>query len=166
MGQHYMDPIQYMLGKDNESPVFIEVDAPIQDKDAVGIFNRITYTYADGCQIVLDGEAKDEKVAYIEGPKGKLFRNFKSDIPDLERKLAEFPEPPAQQIDFVDSVKNRTPFALNEENGHRSCTLINMGLIAMRLHRNLKFDPIKQEFIGDPEANSLINQPMRSPYIL
>jgi len=84
----------------------------------------------------------------------------------LERKLAEFPEPPAQQIDFVDSVKNRTQFALNEENGHRSCTLINMGLIAMRLHRNLKFDSIKQEFIGDPEANSLINQPMRAPYIL
>jgi hypothetical protein len=41
-----------------------------------------------------------------------------------------------------------------------------MGLIAMRLHRNLKFDPIKQEFIGDPEANNLINQPMRAPYIL
>ena len=46
MGQHYLDPIQYMLGKDNESPVYIEVDAPLQDKDAVGIFNRITYTYA------------------------------------------------------------------------------------------------------------------------
>jgi predicted dehydrogenase len=61
MGQHYMDPIQYMLGKDNESPVYIEVDAPVQDKDAVGIFNRITYTYADGCQIVLDGEAKTRK---------------------------------------------------------------------------------------------------------
>ena len=166
MGQHYLDPIQYMLGKDNESPVYIEVDAPVQDKDAVGIFNRITYTYADGCQIVLDGEAKDEKVAYIEGPKGKLYRNMQSDIPDLMKKLAEFPDPVMQQTDFVDSVKNRKKFALNEENGYRSCTLINLGLIAMRVHRNLKFDPINQVIVGDDEANRLMDQPMRAPYIL
>jgi predicted dehydrogenase len=166
MGQHYMDPIQYLLGKDDTSPVFIEVDAPVQDKDAVGIFNRITYTYADGCQIVLDGEGKDDKVAYIEGPKGKLFKNFKTDIPDLDRKLAEFPEPAAQQTDFVDAVKNRKTFALNEANGHKSCTLVNLGLIAMRVHRNLKFDPIKQEIVGDEEAKQLMDQPMRAPYIL
>ena len=166
MGQHYMDPIQYLLGKDDTSPIFIEVDAPVQDKDAVGIFNRITYTYADGCQIVLDGEGKDDKVAYIEGPKGKLYKNFKTDIPDLDRKLAEFPEPAAQQTDFVDAVKNRKTFALNETNGYRSCTLVNLGLIAMRVHRNLKFDPIKQEIVGDEEAKQLMDQPMRAPYIL
>jgi predicted dehydrogenase len=166
MGQHYMDPIQYLLGKDDTSPIFIEVDAPVQDKDAVGIFNRITYTYADGCQIVLDGEGKDDKVAYIEGPKGKLYKNFKTDIPDLDRKLAEFPEPAAQQTDFVDAVKNRKTFALNEANGYRSCTLVNLGLIAMRVHRNLKFDPIKQEIVGDDEAKQLMDQPMRAPYIL
>ena len=166
MGQHYMDPIQYLLGKDDTSPIFIEVDAPVQDKDAVGIFNRITYTYADGCQIVLDGEGKDDKVAYIEGPKGKLYKNFKTDIPDLDRKLAEFPEPAAQQTDFVDAVKNRKTFALNEANGFRSCTLVNLGLIAMRVHRNLKFDPIKQEIVGDEEAKQLMDQPTRAPYIL
>jgi predicted dehydrogenase len=166
MGQHYMDPVQYLLGKDDTSPIFIEVDAPVQDKDAVGIFNRITYTYADGCQIVLDGEAKDDKVAFIEGPKGKLYKNFKTDIPDLDRKLAEFPEPAAQQTDFVDAVKNRKTFALNEANGHKSCTLVNLGLIAMRVHRNLKFDPIKQEIVGDEEAKQLMDQPMRAPYIL
>jgi predicted dehydrogenase len=166
MGQHYMDPVQYLLGKDGTSPIFIEVDATVKDKDAVGIFNRITYTYADGCQIVLDGEGKDDKVAYIEGPKGKLYKNFKTDIPDLDRKLAEFPEPAAQQTDFVDAVKNRKTFALNEANGHKSCTLVNLGLIAMRVHRNLKFDPIKQEIVGDEEAKQLMDQPMRAPYIL
>ncbi|MFM6947373.1 MAG: Gfo/Idh/MocA family oxidoreductase [Aquirufa sp.] len=166
MGQHYIDPIQYFLGKDDTSPVYIEVDAPAQDADAVGTFRRITYTYADGCQIVLDGEAKDEKVAYIEGPKGKLFRNFKCDIPDFERKLAEFPDPVDQQTDFVDSVKNRKTFALNDQNGHKSCTVVNLGLIAMRLGRNLKFDPQTQQFVGDEEANRLIDQPMRAPYTM
>lgn len=166
MGQHYLDPIQYLLGKDHTSPTYIEVDAPVQDPDAVGTFRRITYTYADGCQIVLDGEGRDEGAAYIEGPKGKLFKGFKSDIPDLEKKLAAFPDPFPQQIDFVDSVKERKTFALNEQNGHRSCTIVNLGLIALRVNRNLTYDPIKQEILGDEEANRYIHQPMRGPYTL
>ncbi|MCE7066448.1 Gfo/Idh/MocA family oxidoreductase [Dyadobacter sp. CY326] len=166
MGQHYIDPIQYFLGKDDTSPVSVEVDAPQQHTEAVGTWRRITYTYADGCQIVLDGKAKDEKVAYIEGPKGKLFPNFQSDIPDLEKKLAAFPDPEPQVTDFVDAVKNRKKFALNEENGHRSCTIVNMGLAALRLGRSLKFDPEKQEFIDDEGANRLINQPMRGPWTM
>lgn len=166
MGQHYLDPIQYFLGKDDTSPISVEVDAPQQHTDAVGIWRRITYTYADGCQIILDGEAKDEKAAYIEGPKGKLYAGFKSDIPDLERKLAAFPDPAPQMTDFITSVKTRSQFALNEENGHRSCNIINIGLAALRLGRSLKFDPVKQEFIDDEGANRLINPVMRAPYAI
>ncbi|SFH26421.1 Gfo/Idh/MocA family oxidoreductase [Pedobacter insulae] len=164
MGQHYIDPIQYFLGKDNTSPVSVEIDAPQQHYDAVGTWRRITYTYADGCQIILDGAGTDTNVPYIEGPKGKLYPGFKSDIPDLDRKLAAFPEPPSQLTDFVECVKTRQKFALNEENGHRSCNLVNIGLIALRLGRSLKFDPIKQEFIDDEGANKLLNPVMRAPY--
>ncbi len=92
MGQHYLDPIQYFLGKDDTSPISVEIDAPQQHTDAVGTWRRIEYTYADGCKIILDGEGKDENVPYIEGPKGKLYPNFRSDIPDLEKKLAAFPD--------------------------------------------------------------------------
>lgn len=166
MGQHYIDPIQYFLGKDDTSPVSVEVDAPQQHTEAVGTWRRITYTYADGCQIVLDGEGKDENVAYIEGPKGKLYPNFKSDIQDFEKKLAAFPDPEPQVTNFVDAVKSRQKFALNEENGHRSCTIVNMGLIALRLGRSLKYDPVKQEFIDDEGANRLIDQPMRGPWTM
>jgi myo-inositol 2-dehydrogenase / D-chiro-inositol 1-dehydrogenase len=166
MGQHYLDPVQYLLGKDNTSPVSVEIDAPQQHPDAVGSWRRIVYTYADGCQIVLDGEGKDENAAYIEGPKGKLFPEFRSDIPDLKRKLASFPDPDPQATNFVESVKNRTTFALNEDNGHRSCTLVNIGLVALRLGRSLQFDPIKQIFINDEGANRLIDQPMRSDWTI
>ena len=62
MGQHYMDPVQYLLGKDDTSPVKIEVDAPQQHPDAVGIWHRIVYTYADGCQIVLVHPVGDQLV--------------------------------------------------------------------------------------------------------
>ena len=166
MGQHYLDPVQYILGKDDTSPVSVEIDAPQQHAEAVGTWRRITYTYADGCQIVLDGEGKDENVAYIEGPQGKLYPNFRSDIPDLERKLAAFPDPEPQVTDFLESVRDRKQFALNEDNGHRSCTIVNMGLIALRLGRSLKFDPDKQEFIDDEGANRLIDQPMRGPWTM
>ena len=154
MGQHYIDPVQYFLGKDDESPVSVELDAPQQHPDAVGTWRRIEYTYADGCKIVLDGEGNDD-VPYIEGPNGKLYPGFRSDIPDLEKKLAAFPDPEPQEIDFLKAVKERKKFALNEQNGYRSCTIVNMGLVALRLGRSLKFDPVKQEFIGDVGWNRL-----------
>ncbi len=164
MGQHYLDPIQYFLGKDHTSPVKVEVDADQQHPDACGTFRKIIYTYDDGCKIILDGEAKDESVAYIEGPEGKLFAGFKSTIPNLKEKLALLPDPVPQVTDFLESVKYRTPFALNESNGHRSCTIINLGKIALQLGRTLNFNPETQEFFGDDEANKMINPPMRAPW--
>jgi len=166
MGQHYLDPVQYFLGKDDTSPISAELDAPQQNMDAVGTWRKITYTYADGCKIILDGEGSVEGVPYIEGPKGKLYPGFKSDIPDLERKLADFPDPEPQVTDFIDAVKNRKKFALNEQNGYRSCTIINIGLAALRLGRSLKFDPVKQEFIDDEGANRLIFPPLRGPWTI
>ena len=163
MGQHYIDPVQYLLGKDDTSPVEIEVDAPQQHPDAVSSWRRIILRYADGCEIILDGEGKDQ-VAYIEGPEGKLYPHFESDIPNLERKLAQFPDPEPQMTNFETAVRQRSTFALNEANGHRSCTLVNLGKIAVRLGRNLKFDPDTQRFIDDEGANRLINPPMRAPW--
>jgi predicted dehydrogenase len=164
MGQHYLDPIQYFLGKDDTSPVKVEVDAEQQHYDACGTFRKITYTYADGCKIILDGEAKEANTPYIEGPEGKLFAGFKSTIPNLTEKIAAMPDPAPQVTDFLESVKYRTPFALNESNGFRSCTLINMGKIALQLGRSLDFDPDTLRFLNDDEANRLINPPMRSPW--
>jgi hypothetical protein len=164
MGQHYIDPVQYFLGKDHTSPVSVEVDAEQQHPDACGTFRKLTFTYEDGCKIILDGEAKEPNVPYIEGPHGKLFAGFKSDIPNLKEKLAMMPDPAPQVTDFLESVKYRTPFALNESNGFRSCTIINMGKIALQLGRSLKFDPVALSFINDDEANRMINPPMRSPW--
>jgi myo-inositol 2-dehydrogenase/D-chiro-inositol 1-dehydrogenase len=164
MGQHYMDPVQYFLNKDDTSPISVEIDAPQQHPDAVGTWRKITYTYADGCRIILDGEGKEENMPYIEGPKGKLYPGFKTDIPDLDRKLAAFPDPAPQITTFTESVKTRQKFALNEDNGFRSCTIVNMGLISLRLGRSLKFDPVKLEFIDDDAANRLIMPTMRAPY--
>ena len=167
MGQHYIDPVQYLLGKDDTSPVSVEIDAPQQHDDAVGTWRKIAYTYDDGCQIILYGEDNgDPNDAYIEGPGGKVYPNFVCDIPDWEKKLAEYPDPLPQQTDFIDCVRSRQKFALNEENGFRSATIVNMGAVALRLGRNLKFDPDKLLFVDDEAANRLIDQPMRYPWTL
>ncbi len=166
MGQHYLDPVQYLLGKDDTSPIKVEVDAPEQHYDAVGSWRRIEYTYADGCKIILDGENRDKDAAYIEGPNGKIFRGFKSDIPNLQSFLETLPDPEPQITTFTESVKTRKKFALNEMNGYHSSTIVNMGIVALQLGRTLHFDPVSQQFIDDEAANRLIHQPMRAPWSL
>lgn len=166
MGQHYLDPVQYLLEKDDTSPVEIEVDAPQQHPDAVGTWRRIVMRYADGCEIIFDGESKADRVPFIEGPEGKLYKGFESDVKGLKEKVDALPAPAPQITDFSEAVRTRQKFALNESNGHRSCTLVNLGTIAVRLGRNLKFDPVAQRFIGDEGANRLLQQPMRGPWHL
>jgi predicted dehydrogenase len=166
MGQHYLDPVQYILDKDGTSPVEIEADAPQQHPDAVGSWRRIWMRYADGCEIILDGEGRDKNAPFLEGPDGKLFRGFKSDIPNLGKKLAQFPDPLPQVTDFSEAVRQRKKFALNEANAHRSCTLVNLGKIAVQLGRKLTFDPVRQRFVGDEAANRLLDPPIRAPWYL
>jgi predicted dehydrogenase len=164
MGQHYLDPVQYILNKDDTSPSIVEVDAPQSHPDAVGSWRSIRLVYDDGCEIILDSQKKSGRQPFIEGPDGKLYKGFRSDIPDLLNKLKQFPDPEPMKTDFIAAVKTRRKFALNESNGHRSATLVNLAKIAVRLGRNLNFDPQKQVFINDVEANRLISQPMRSPW--
>ncbi len=165
MGQHYLDPVQYILGKDGEAPISVEIDADPQDSEAVGTWRRMEFTYADGCKIILLGDVPEpkEEIAYIEGPKGKIFKGFKSDIPDFRAKVDALPEPPAQNTDFHECVRTREKFALNERNGFWSCTIINMGITAHRLNRNLKFDSKTLKF-DDAEANALAHPVIRPPW--
>lgn len=166
MGQHYLDPVQYILGKDDELPISIEIDADPQDNDAVGTWRRITYTYKDGTTIVLDGENKDKDAAFIEGPEGKIFKGFKSDVTGFEQKVKELPEPEVQVTDFHQAIREKKKFALNENNGFNSCTLINLGKIAHRINQSLQFDPKKMKFIDNELANSLIYQKDREKWKL
>jgi myo-inositol 2-dehydrogenase/D-chiro-inositol 1-dehydrogenase len=166
MGMHYLDPVQFILDKDETSPIEVEADGPQQHPDACGSWRRVRLRYADGCEIILDGENRDAGAAFIEGPKGKLFRNFESDIPHLREKVASLPDPEPHPEDFSEAVRRRRKFALNERNGHRSATLVNLAKIAVRLGRKLRFDPDAQQFIGDNEANRYIDEPMRAPWHL
>jgi len=166
MGMHYLDPVQYLLEKDDTSPIEITAECPQQHPDACGRWHRVELKYADGCKIILDGELRDKNAPFIHGPEGKLYKNLESDIPGLKEKLATLPDPEPQVTDFSEAVRTRQKFALNEANGFRSCTLVNLAKIAVRLGRPLKFDPDKLLFINDEEANRFVRQPMRAPWHL
>lgn len=102
---------------------------------------------------------------YIKGPEGSLSKGFKSDIKGFEEKLKALPEPAPQITDFHQAVRERKKFALNEKNGFRSATIVNLGTIAHRSNKSFKFDP-KTFTIDEPEANKLIHQVSRKEWEL
>ena len=171
MGQHYLDPVQYLLNKDDTSPVEVEAYAPWPPHpDAVLLWGRVQMKYADGCKIILEScEWGDNQTAgqpYIEGPKGKVYQGFRTDPSDLKDAVASLPEPEPMVSDFNVSIKTRRKFGLNEENGNRSNMLVHLANAAIRTGRKLKFDPVAQRFVGDEETNRLVDQPMRAPWHL
>ena len=171
MGQHYLDPVQYILGKDDTSPVEVTAHAPWpQHPDAAGLWGWVEMKYEDGCRIIIEsgewGEMRTKDKPYIEGPKGKIYRGFRTDPPDLKDALPTLPEPEPMVTNFNESVKTRQKFALNEVSSHRSNILCQLPKIAIRTGRKLRFDPAALRFIGDEEANRLVDEPMRAPWHL
>ena len=70
-----------------------------------------------------------------------------------------------EKRDFLDAVKTRGQTLEDAEVGHRTSTLGHLGHIAIQLGRKLKFDPDKERFIGDDEANKMLALPPgRSPW--
>jgi predicted dehydrogenase len=191
MAQHYLDPLQYLLCKDETSPVRVDYVGPKQHPDVVGRFDRITLTYADGTEVILDGDeslkdepflrgsngvtvwpcrAPDGKVRTWTKPeeaKGQMFGMKDADGKDMNVRalLAELKEPEAQQTVFMDSVRTRKRFCLNEETGFRSATMFNLAIVAERLGRGFEFDPVSLRAKNDPAADRFLYQSMRQPWL-
>jgi len=191
MSQHYLDPLQYLLCKDETSPVKIEYKGPKQHPEVVGRFDRITYTYDDGTVIILDGDESLKDEPFITGSNGvtiwpvrlpngkvgswtnpgenkdKMFGMKDADGKDLDamKIVTDLPDPAPQQTDFIDSVRTRRKFCLNEETGFRSCTLANLAITAERLGRGFEFDPVALKAKDDPAADRFLYQSMREPWL-
>ena len=178
MAQHYLDPLQYLLCKDETSPVKVDYIGPKQHPEAVGRFDRITLTYADGTTVALDGDESLKGEPLLRGsnglcvyPKakgGKTLRLVDADGRELdaEKILAELPDPAPQVTDFMESVRTRKTFALNESNGFRSCTMFNLGIVAERLGRGFEFNPDTLHAVNDEAAERFLYQEdrMRDPW--
>jgi hypothetical protein len=66
---------------------------------------------------------------------------------------------------FLDCVKSRQRTVANPAVMHHSMTTVHAANICMWLKRSLKYDPVKEEFINDDEANRFRSRAMREPYV-
>lgn len=67
-------------------------------------------------------------------------------------------------VNFIDAVKGRTKPAAPIDIAVRTDTLCNLQLIAAKLRRKLRWDPEKEQFLKDDEANTMLDRPMRAPW--
>ncbi len=165
-GSHCVDLCQWAVGDDK---VPVEYNPP-QD-------GQIVATYADGvelvfretdwiplgsCPVRFEGET-----GWVEtGDSGKLVLSS----PELlgGREVAEVGGYPAtfHVRDFLDCVKTRNRTKGNADaacSAHIACHAAN---IAISLDRKLTYDPVKNEFVGDDQANRLRSEALREPWRL
>jgi predicted dehydrogenase len=67
---------------------------------------------------------------------------------------------------FLDCIKSRAQTVCPADEAVRSDTLCHLSDIAMRLNRKVVWDPMKERFIGDEEANLRLARKMRPPWHL
>ncbi len=66
--------------------------------------------------------------------------------------------------DWLKCIHSREKPLCNEVVGYRSGSLCQLLAISDRLQRPLRYDPERVEFIGDEEANRLLDYAKRAPW--
>jgi hypothetical protein len=64
------------------------------------------------------------------------------------------------------AIRTRSRPSCDEELGHRSAALGHLTILAYKLGRSLKWDPVREEFQADDEANRMRSRAMREPWSL
>ena len=67
---------------------------------------------------------------------------------------------PSRSQSIKNNKKNISPIEI----AHRSCSACLVAHAAMKFDKRLHFDPIKEKFVGNEEANKLLSRPQRYPY--
>ena len=65
---------------------------------------------------------------------------------------------------FFECVRVRKPPVCDAEVGHRAASVCHLGVIALRLGRKLTWDPEKERFVNDKEADGYLAREMRKEY--
>ena len=165
MAHHHLDGPCYQYGRDLTSPVEVTPYAPTMHPECCMVWGWCELKYADGFTLVFDstewGGSTDGLQAKNTG-EGDIRKMLSAED---QKKLDAMPDPPPL-LDFADAIRQRKPAGGNAAASHRVASIYHLMNIAMRCGRKIRFDPVKDEVIGDPEANRLANQPMRAPWRL
>ncbi|MDR1860144.1 MAG: Gfo/Idh/MocA family oxidoreductase [Bacteroidales bacterium] len=188
-GQHHFDSAAWGMDTELTGPVSIEAQADFPKSglwDVHGDFFA-TAEYANGITMYTSGKFPNG-IRY-EGDKGWIFvtrgnytasasdpvkagqnqaalsasdpKILTSEIKDNEIHLYKSAN---QHGNWLDCIKSRQDPISPVEIGHRACSVCLITHIAMKLKRKLQWDPDKELFVNDDEANSLLSRPQRAPY--
>jgi len=175
-GVHHVDIAQWGHGTDATGPVEIEGTAefPREGLADCAVSWRVTHRYADGVEMVYMDRTQHRQGVTFEGTDGWVHVNrggiwaepaslLTSVIGPDEVRL---PVSTDHQRDFLDAVKTRGTTVCPIDVAVRTDTICHLTDICTRLGRKLRWDPVREDFINDPEASRLLSRPMRSPWHL
>jgi len=182
-GAHHFDIVQWALDADSTGPVrFFHGQAEFPPRDA--LYNTATSfhfeaEYASGVRMIVDVAGPEhggtggirfegENGQWIYSARGVLNSHpeglVKTKLPGTAIQLYESND---HERNFVDCVFTGQPTICPAEVGHRSITIAHLANIMLRLGRaELRWDPVKEEIIGDSEAQAMLSRPMRAPWSL
>jgi predicted dehydrogenase len=170
-GAHAFDQVQRALGTDDTDPeeVWLEgsgPDAPVSMRYPNGTVLKTSIPRGTGPGLG----------AIFVGDKGKIEINRNRVASNPADLVKDAPEPDdrsevasvAQRHiqNWVDCMRSREKTRAGAEVGHRSTMICHLMNICRELGRRLKWDPVKEEFLGDDEANGLRSRPRRKGYEL
>ena len=175
-GTHLFDTAQWANDTERSGPV--EIDGKGTHWEG-GLFNTVkdydvTYTYANG--VVMTCKPGNPSIKFIgsdgwvgnRGWCGKLEASsdaiMKSEIGPNDLHL--YTNAGGEHRDFLDCVKSRKDPYFPVEIGHRVATVCHLANLSIKLGRKLKWDPEKEVFPSDDEANKLLSRRMRAPWKL
>jgi len=172
MGAHHFDIAQWAMQMDTSGPV--EVIPPSDPKTGKGL----RFVYASGIVMIHDEfeKGKDGKEiradCVFEGSEGTILVSrggISSLSPDiLKTPLAEsdkkvYPSS-SHHGNWLECVKSGKDTICTAETGQRSATICHLGNIGYHLGRKLKWDPVKEVFIGDEKANKELSREPRAKW--
>ncbi len=165
-GAHMFDIVQWALNMDHSGPV--EVIAP-DGKD----HTSLTFRYANGITMTHEKWEWNNGIHFIgtEGElkvkRGKIETNpigLKDQlIAESDKNVYKSED---HYKDFLNAVRKRTMPICDVEIGHRTASVCNLGNIAYQLGRSLKWDPVKESFKNDKQANALLGRAMRNEWAI
>jgi predicted dehydrogenase len=183
-GAHHLDIAQWALGMDESGPVSVEAKARFHPQHwyEVPEWFEATYEYANGVKLLCvqndrPGQDNQRTPTYrpgveFQGEHGTLFVGrgaLDADPPELlERPIGAadvrlYPSDNHYQ-NWLDCIKTRQRPICDVAIGHRSATVCHLGNIAIRAGRKIRWDPVKEEIIGDPPAARMLSRPYRAPW--
>lgn len=90
---------------------------------------------------------------------------YPEDVTEPANELNAAPATRLHMLDFLKAIDNKTRPIADIEEGHISTASCIIANLSMQLGRSLKYDPVKKEIVGDPEATKLLQRPYRGSWV-